>query len=179
MTTDLEPTRPTDGRPARHRVAGAAASNTPAKLAAHDRRLKALDLRREGHSYREIARQLGWSDHKAASRAVTRALKESVPRAVVDEVREIELDRLDVLWLVMFEQARTGNRLAVDRCLRIMERRAAMLGLDAPVRIQQQIITEDQFEEAIRRLNEEAARLEAGHTIELGPGDFEELEDDD
>jgi hypothetical protein len=152
---------PSAVRPGRRRRAGAVSSNTPAKIAAHERRLRALDLRRDGHSYREIARQLGWADHHSASRAVSRALRESVPREVVDEVRRIELERLDALFVPMFLQATSGNRLAVDRCLRIMERRAALVGLDAPIQVHQTVITEGDFERAIRELNAEADALES------------------
>jgi hypothetical protein len=44
----------------------------------------------------------------------------------------------------MYRQAIRGDRLAVDRCLQITDRRARLLGLDAPIRIQQQVVTEDQ-----------------------------------
>ena len=36
------------------------------------------------------------------------------------------------LWRPMYLRAIAGDYLAVDRCLRIMDRRAALNGLDAP-----------------------------------------------
>jgi len=46
-------------------------------------------------------------------------------------VREIELQRLDELWRVANTAALKGDLKAIDRCLRIQERRAKLLGLDA------------------------------------------------
>jgi hypothetical protein len=39
--------------------------------------------------------------------------------------------RLDALWRPMYLRAIGGDSLVVDRCLRIMARRAALNGLDA------------------------------------------------
>lgn len=47
-------------------------------------------------------------------------------------VQQMELQRLDKLWSVAYEQAEAGDLQAVDRCLKIMERRSSLLGLDAP-----------------------------------------------
>ena len=49
-------------------------------------------------------------------------------------MRTLELERLDKLWFAMYRQATQGNQGAVDRCIRIMERRAKLLGLDAPTK---------------------------------------------
>ncbi|MFE7129367.1 hypothetical protein ACFVIM_00710 [Streptomyces sp. NPDC057638] len=53
----------------------------------------------------------------------------------VDELRSLEADRLDRLFFVAYKKAvRDQDLHAVDRTLRIMERRARLLGLDMPVR---------------------------------------------
>jgi hypothetical protein len=46
------------------------------------------------------------------------------------EVRTLELDRLDALWLSQYDKAKKGDVSALDRCLKIMDRRAKYLGLD-------------------------------------------------
>ena len=48
------------------------------------------------------------------------------------QVLTMELERLDSLWRTVYPEAKRGNLGAVDRSLRIMERRARLLGLDAP-----------------------------------------------
>ncbi|MBP6096147.1 MAG: hypothetical protein KA451_08275 [Methyloversatilis sp.] len=97
---------------------------------------QALDLRRSGASYREIAKALDMSlgnAHRLVKRALNRNLAKCEEIAV--EIRTLELDRLDALQTFLWEKAKKGNATAIDRILKIMERRARLLGLDAPQRI--------------------------------------------
>jgi hypothetical protein len=55
-----------------------------------------------------------------------------------DELRKMELERLDRLLLAVWGQAAKGNQGGIDRALKIMERRAKLLGLDAPTKVQQE-----------------------------------------
>ena len=52
------------------------------------------------------------------------------------KVRDLELQRLDALYLVAYAEVEDGNIPAIDRCLRIMERRAKLLGLDAAEKVE-------------------------------------------
>ncbi|MFG2022354.1 hypothetical protein [Streptomyces sp. NPDC048825] len=53
----------------------------------------------------------------------------------VDELRALEADRLDRLFFVAYKKAvRDQDLAAIDRTLRVMERRARLLGLDMPAR---------------------------------------------
>jgi hypothetical protein len=140
---------------------GATETNTPAKILAAQRERNALVLRQAGATYTKIAKQLGYRNRSSAADAVTRALARTTPKPLADEVRRLELERLDDLWRSMYPKAVQGDHLAVDRCLRIMARRAALLGLDAPQRVQQLVITDEQLLEAIERWNREAEVLEA------------------
>ncbi len=95
------------------------------------RRLAALELRKGGASYREIGKHLGVSEAQA-HRDVCRALEalNKVTETEAEVVRTLELARLDAMLMPMLRQAKQGNQGAVDRVLRIMERRAKMLGSD-------------------------------------------------
>lgn len=55
---------------------------------------------------------------------MSRALADTVPRFLADEVRQLEMERLDALFVVMYPRAIDGDRLCVDPCFAIMERRA-------------------------------------------------------
>ena len=68
-----------------------------------------------------------WMDVKAELDRI----RENVAEAA-EQVRTLEAERLDKLFLAMYTQASKGNQGAVDRCLRIMERRAKLYGLDTP-----------------------------------------------
>lgn len=49
-----------------------------------------------------------------------------------ETVRVLELTRLDILFELAMKQAQAGEPRGIPNCIRVMERRAAMLGLDAP-----------------------------------------------
>lgn len=104
--------------------------------AATERRLQALELRKAGATYRAIGARLGVSEaqsYKDVQTELQRIAAESAD--VAADVRTLELERLDALLLALWAQAKQGNQGAVDRVLRVMERRAKLLGLDAPTKI--------------------------------------------
>jgi hypothetical protein len=102
-----------------------------------DRRAKALELRKGGSSYRAIAKKLN-TDVATAYKDVDVALKSLVQMntASATELREIELERLDAMLLSISDNLKSGHLGAIDRALRIMERRARLIGLDAPTQVQ-------------------------------------------
>lgn len=100
---------------------------------ANDKQRQALELRKAGVSYAEIATRLGYRSGSGAHAAVGAALKKTLQEPA-DELRKLEVERLDAMLLAIATQVRQGNHGAIDRALRIMERRAKLLGLDAPTR---------------------------------------------
>ncbi len=114
------------------------------KITAQERRLKALDLRRGGGSHRAIAAQLGVSHVqiiKDLRHGLNELLKQEVGGQAAD--RALELDRLDALWLANWKTALAGDIPAGQLILKISQRRAELLGLDAPVKVE----TEHSFSE--------------------------------
>lgn len=101
------------------------------RICAVDRQRQALQLRAAGLSYRAIADQLGYAGPSGAFKAVISALDDTV-REPAREVRVLELERLDRLLAGVWEKATAGDIQAVAAALRVMERRARLLGLDAP-----------------------------------------------
>jgi len=85
--------------------------------------------------------------YKAALRQVVRQ-----PNA---ELVDLELARLDQLLVAMWPKAMQGSGWAVERCLSIMERRARLLGLDAPTK--HEVMTIDAIDAEIRHLEAELA----------------------
>jgi len=103
------------------------------RLEAAENQRKALELRKAGVTFASIAETLGYRGPSGAYRAVMSALRKTLQEPA-DEVRKMEAERLDALLLALWAQAKSGNQGAVDRVLRVMERRAKLLGLDMPTR---------------------------------------------
>lgn len=147
-----------------------------------ERDAEACRLKAQGLSYRAIAGQLGYSDAAGAYRAISKVLTDTV-KEPADELRALELQRLDMLWAAAWEvlerehvvvsngeivvDTRDEDGLvpddedgdqeegaagtpkgrpllddapvlkAIETLRKLAERRAAMLGLDAPKKIEQ------------------------------------------
>ena len=104
-----------------------------------DRERQVIELRRAGLTFDVIAQQVGYSNASGAHHAYRRALQRTLNEAGVDEMRQTELDRLDRLQRFAWTAAAQGDLKAIDAVLRIMQRRARLLGLDAPARVQQEV----------------------------------------
>lgn len=105
------------------------------KVLARLREARAIELRVQGYSYPEIARELGYQTPGAAYRAVVRGLSRVYPEEEARQLLRLELARLDELLRVLWPKAVEGDLGAIDRVLRIIERRARLMGLDAPEKI--------------------------------------------
>lgn len=126
----------------RHQLSGARAQ----------RAAKALELRTQGWTLRQIATTLDISISTTQD-DIARALRETVQQPA-DELRQVELEKLDRLERAANEvlarsydlYANNGKNTgeidprpklgAIDRLVRIAERRARLLGLDAPQQVE-------------------------------------------
>lgn len=99
-------------------------------------RAKAFEMRKQGATYRQIAKALGIQVASAYEhvQAELLALRELMLKDAQD-VLQLELERLDAILLTAFQQFRGGNVGAGFVLLKAMERRARLLGLDKPVKV--------------------------------------------
>lgn len=104
---------------------------TPAMIAAAERAARAIELRKQGLSYREIADRLGFASAQGAWAAVRRGLDKLVTEPA-RELRLLELARLDGLTAALWARATADppDISAVNALLRISERRARLTALD-------------------------------------------------
>lgn len=107
-----------------------------------DKELAVVELRRTGETWDRIARVVGYANAAGAYKAYQRALRRTLQQPT-DEMRDLELDRLDRLQRSYWKRAIDGETRAADFILRVIDRRAKILGLDAPQRIQAQVVTYD------------------------------------
>lgn len=139
---------------------------------------KACEMKARGATYQQIANALGYGDRSHAHRAVKAALA-AIPIESAEELRRLQLDTLDYLaeratrilerqHLTITQSGRivadeNGEKVlddgpalgAIDRILRIQDRKAKLMGLDAPVKTE--VITLDYLNARLEELTAELA----------------------
>lgn len=119
-------------------------STTAEQLTTADRRAFVLAMRKAGATYRKIAAAAvsrfgagalpeGWDEryaYKDICRELAR-LRETMGEDA-DVIRQVELERLDRLTEAVWSRATAGDDAAIDRVLKLMDRRARYLGLNRP-----------------------------------------------
>lgn len=130
-----------------------AAKITQAELEMKEAR--AVTLRHDyGMTYEAIAKELGYAGVNGAYEAYKRGLA----RIVVEEPNEArlaDLKRLDKAIELLMKHLENGNLKVIDPLIRVIERRSKFLGLDTPIKIQQEVTTwegGDSIDRAIREL---------------------------
>lgn len=112
------------------------ARTNKARLEAAHKRRRAVEMRRYGCSYTEIASALGCARSTAfgyVSKEIEKLSREAAEDAKLYCV--LECERLDALQVSIWGRAMNGDLKAIQTVLRIMERRAKLLGLDAPTKV--------------------------------------------
>lgn len=126
------------------------------RVLAAERRARALELRKAGVTYKVIAEEVGYADASGARKAILTALSELVPEETLRDVRKLELERIDRMFFAHYNNAIGGDIRATETCLKLQERRARILGLDAPKQVE--VITIDALDEEIQRLSDGMTR---------------------
>jgi len=127
-----------------------------------DKERQAVELRRAGATYEEIARAIGYATAQGAWLAYNRAMKRTLVEAGTEEIRQTEADRLDRLHRALWPQAIAGDVKAITSILRLMERRARLLGLDAPTKIQAEVTNYEGGSDIDREVARLAGLLSSG-----------------
>ena len=140
----------------------------------------AVELREKNMTYRQIAKELGFSSPRSAYEAVQRGNADAMHEPI-DDARRLALNRLDrmarVAWKILeaehyvttttgkiVEHPRTGEPIpdpgpvlaALDRISKFDEAKRKLLGLDAPVKT----VTLDAIDAELSSLDAEAAELD-------------------
>lgn len=134
-------------------MAGGTASANKARTS--ERRSLALNLRKSGATYRAIAasvaERLGIPKYSEsqAHRDVVAELQRIADRnsETATVVRALELERLDQYLLAIAKDIQQGDYGAIDRALKISERRCKILGIDAPIELKLQELVQSKLEQ--------------------------------
>jgi hypothetical protein len=101
-----------------------------------------VKLRRGGLTWDLIAERVGYKYPAAAQQAYMRAAARVV-QDDIETIRRVEAERLDIAQSAIWGGVLSGNLPAVQTLIKIQERRARLLGLDQPTRIQAEVMTYD------------------------------------
>ena len=105
------------------------------RLKGAENRGRALELRKSGASYRQIGEALGISLQRAHQLIMNELDRLSQLRlGTADELRRLELERLEMIALAIVSQVKKGDIKAGHLWLKTCESRRKLLGLDAPAR---------------------------------------------
>ena len=123
-----------------------------------EREKKVLELRRGGLTFDLIAERVGYANASGAHKAYLSACRRIVVEDV-EAIRNAEIDRLDIaqaaIWGDLVNGADAQDRArAVLALMKIMERRARLLGLDMPTKSQVEVNIHDR-----NSIDAEVARL--------------------
>lgn len=129
----------------------------------HEQVMKAYELRLQGVAYKDIAKELGVA-HGTVWKWVKAELERtaSEPR---EEVRKLEVERLDYLYSKLQKRIENGDDKAINSALKVMDRRAKLLGLDMPTAIE--ITSTTDTDTAIKALLDEMEALNAARQAKL------------
>jgi len=106
--------------------------NSPRRALTTVRKLEALKMRLESATFEEIGDKLDIS-RQAAHQLVATALADlrADVNETADDLRQVEMLKLDALERGLIKKANKGNIPAVLAMLKIMAKRDALVGLDA------------------------------------------------
>ena len=109
-------------------------ASKPRQISARLKGQQAIKLRMVGLTIDAIATQLNYASPASAYKAIMRELESTAKdmSESVEAVRQIELRRLDQMQVPIWTNVLAGDQQSISTALRIAERRASLLGLDAP-----------------------------------------------
>lgn len=103
-----------------------------------EKELQIIELRRAGVTWEQIAREVGFKNASGAYKMYQRAAERMV-RPDLEEYRDMQLDRLERMHKAVWLRAKDGDLRAIEMALRIGDREAKLLGLDAPTKIMAEV----------------------------------------
>lgn len=158
---------------------GAPHSQPKTDIERAERDAQILELKRQDLTFAEIAEELGISKTAAFNafhRALPRIPEPAAAAYRTEHLARLELARQAVLEVLTNRHLTVSNGqvirvdgktleddgpvlAAVDRLLRIDEREAKLLGLDAPTKSRVEVVTDDIAQALVAQLEAELARL--------------------
>ncbi|MDV7099700.1 hypothetical protein R4227_06030 [Gordonia amicalis] len=123
-----------------------------------DREAKALDLFLTGATYAQVATHAGYSDPSNARRAVHRAAarRQQERDELADVALTVMLDQLDMILrahiTTALDRKNPDQYKATEQVLRVLDRKAKLQGINAPVQVEATVRVKDELDDEIATL---------------------------
>lgn len=129
---------------------------SPRAIEAAEKQKRALELRKANLTYEQIADALGMTT-SAVAKSITRGLR-AIPREAAEELRTLLLEQHRTMLRSIWTDVIKGNLQAIDRALRILAAIADLEGVNAPVKVNIDVIVRNAADE-LGLTPDEQARL--------------------
>lgn len=149
----------------------ATATRSPAGIALAEKRSKVVSLRIQGKTLEAIAKETGLAGDSSVRYHLDQWLATTLPSTeVTEELRQLQTRQIDALTEYLWPRLETDDYLAVtDRLVKLMDRKARLMGLDLQRDIQVNVLpSAEQFAAALGW--DEAGVIE-GTATEVTSGD--------
>jgi len=123
-----------------------------------EKETKILQMRKMGLTWAQIGQSVGLSQAGAYG-AYRRALSR-VPDELASELRKIDNERIDALITASWPDAMRGSARHLEVLVKLLERRAKLMGLDAPILQRIEVVTDEIVDEAILEMQRKMIELE-------------------
>lgn len=100
------------------------------RIISQQKRRQALEFRKAGMTYAQIADQVGFSNAGAARKSVLKAFGEVIQEPVA-ELKTIQVERLNHMLLTLWGKVSQGDETAINTSLRIMDKIDSLMGTEA------------------------------------------------
>lgn len=100
------------------------------RILAKQKQRQALELRKAGASYHDIAQAVGYKDQSGARKAVIRAFGEVIQEPVT-ELRNMQVERLNHMLMTLWPKVQQGDESAIRTSLAVMDKMDRLQGTEA------------------------------------------------
>ena len=110
-------------------------SGAPKRILAQQKRRDAIELRKMGVTYQKIADAVGYPSANEARKQVLKAYNEIIQEPAI-ELRGLQVERLNHLLTIAWQQAQGGSLSAINTCVGLMTRIDVLMGTEAAQKVE-------------------------------------------
>lgn len=100
------------------------------RILAQQKRRQALEARKSGATYAQIAEFVGYNDASAARKAVLKAMGDVIQEPAT-ELRSMQIERLNHMLMALWNKVGAGDESAINTALRVLDKIDALMGTEA------------------------------------------------